>query len=82
VVRRSGKRTCNGVDEADLRGFVLAPVRVRPLARSRLASADLFGQGDDDARGAAEVAQQEHALTRTTSSPLTWPRVPDRIGIP
>jgi len=33
-----------------------------PLLRSRLASADLFGQGDDDARGAAEVAEQEDAL--------------------
>ena len=38
------------------------PVRVRPLSRSRLASADLFGQGDDDARGAAEVTEQEDAL--------------------
>src|SRR5260370_37909926 len=28
----------------------------------RLASADLFGQGDDDARGAAEVAEQEDVL--------------------
>jgi hypothetical protein len=27
-----------------------------------LASADLFGQGDDDARGAAEVAEREDAL--------------------
>src|SRR5467141_3246131 len=32
------------------------------LSRSRLASADLFGQGDDDARGAAEVTEQEDAL--------------------
>ena len=39
-----------------------APIRVRPLSRSRLASADLFSQGDDDARGAAEVTQQEDAL--------------------
>src|SRR6266849_4372703 len=39
-----------------------APVRVRPLSRSRLASADLFGKGDDDARGAAEVTEQEDAL--------------------
>jgi len=37
----------------------------RPLSgspRGRLASADLFGQGDDDARGAAEVAEPEDAL--------------------
>lgn len=55
----------------------LTPIRVskegRPLVfertehghvvRScRLASADLFGQGDDDARGAAEVAEPEDAL--------------------
>ena len=33
-----------------------------PASRSRLASADLFGQGDDDARGAAEVAEPEDAL--------------------
>ena len=39
-----------------------APIRVRPLSRSRLASADLFGQGDDDARRAAEVTEQEDAL--------------------
>ena len=29
---------------------------------TRLASADLFGQGDDDAGGAAEVAEPEDAL--------------------
>ena len=40
-----------------------APIRVRPLSRSRLASADLFGQGDDDARGAAEVTEQEDAAS-------------------
>jgi hypothetical protein len=39
-----------------------APVRVRPPSRGRLASADLLGQGDDDARGAAKVAEQEDAL--------------------
>ena len=39
-----------------------APVGVRPLSRGRFASADLLGQGDDDARGAVEVAQQEDAL--------------------
>ena len=39
-----------------------APIRVRPLSRGRLASADLFGQGDDDARGAAEVTEQEDTL--------------------
>src|SRR5260370_19516083 len=39
-----------------------APIRVRPLSRSRLASADLFGQGDDDARRAAEGTEQEDAL--------------------
>ncbi len=55
-------RHCNGADGANLQGFVLAPIRVRPLSRSRLASADLFGQGDDDARGAAEVTEQEDAL--------------------
>jgi hypothetical protein len=34
-----------------------------PSARGcKLASADLFGQGDDDARGAAEVAEPEDAL--------------------
>src|ERR1700726_1943388 len=38
------------------------PIRVRPPSRSRLASADLFGQGDDDARGAAEGTEQEDAL--------------------
>jgi hypothetical protein len=47
-------RSCNGADGANLQGFVLAPIRVRPLSRSRLASADLLGQGDDDARGAAQ----------------------------
>src|SRR5215470_9104391 len=30
--------------------------------RSRLASADPFSQGDDDARGAAKVAEQEDVL--------------------
>jgi hypothetical protein len=55
-------RSCNGADGADLRGFVLAPVRVGPRSRGRLASADLLGQGDDDARRAAKVAQQEDAL--------------------
>jgi len=38
------------------------PIRVGPLSRGRLASADLFGQGDDDARGAAQGAEQEDAL--------------------
>src|SRR3981081_1081205 len=33
-----------------------------PAPRGRLASADLSGQGDDDARGAAEVAEPEGAL--------------------
>jgi hypothetical protein len=33
-----------------------------PAPRGRPASADLFGQGDDDARGAAEVAEPEDAL--------------------
>src|SRR6266496_463414 len=33
-----------------------------PAPRGRLASADLFGQSDDDARGAAEVAEPEDAL--------------------
>src|SRR5579862_324538 len=33
-----------------------------PIPRSRLALADLLGQGDDDARGAAEVAEQEGVL--------------------
>src|SRR5206468_11768119 len=33
-----------------------------PLSRSRHGSADLFGQGDDDARGAAQVARLEEAL--------------------
>jgi hypothetical protein len=42
--------------------FVLAPVRVRPSSRGRLASADLLGHGYDDARGAAMVAEQEDAL--------------------
>jgi hypothetical protein len=59
VVRRSGNRSCNGADGADLQGLL---VRVRPLCRGRLGSADLLGQGDDDARGAAEVAQQEDSL--------------------
>jgi hypothetical protein len=35
------------------------PVRVHRLSRGRLASADLPGQGDDDARRAAQVAQQD-----------------------
>src|SRR5271155_1921400 len=39
----------------------MSPVCAR-RPRSRLGSADLFGQGDDDARGAAEVAEQEDAL--------------------
>src|SRR4030095_9201044 len=33
-----------------------------PAPRSGLASADLFGQGDDDAGGAAKVAEPEDAL--------------------
>src|SRR6266508_2348344 len=33
-----------------------------PAPRGRIASADLFGQSDDDARGAAEVAEPEDAL--------------------
>ena len=32
------------------------------LARIRLASADLLGEGDDDACGAADVAEPEDAL--------------------
>jgi len=44
-------RSCSGADGANLLGFVLARVRVRPLSRGRPASADLFGPGDDDARG-------------------------------
>jgi hypothetical protein len=59
---RSADRSCNGADGADLRGLVLVPVRVHRLSRGRLASADLPGQGDDDARRAAQVAQQEDAL--------------------
>src|SRR5438132_5946128 len=39
---------------------VRASLMHRPARR--LASADLFGQGDDDARGAAEVAEPEDAL--------------------
>jgi hypothetical protein len=35
---------------------------VGPRSCGRLASADLLGQGDDDARGAAKVAEQEDAL--------------------
>jgi hypothetical protein len=35
---------------------------MHPPPRGRPASADLFGQGDDDARGAAEVAEPEDAL--------------------
>ena len=41
------------------------PGRSCPAAarfRRALASADLFGQGDDDARGAAEVAEPEDTL--------------------
>jgi hypothetical protein len=37
-------------------------IAVAPAPRGRLASADLFRQGDDDARGAAEVAEPEDAL--------------------
>ena len=55
-------RSCNGADGADLQGFVLAPARVGPRSRGRLGSADLFGQRDDDARVAANVAEQEDAL--------------------
>ena len=36
--------------------------RVAPASEPRVASADLFGQGDDDARGAAEMAEPEDAL--------------------
>src|SRR5258708_36323179 len=36
----------------------------RVVPSCRLASADLFGQGDDDARGAAEGAEPEDALVR------------------
>jgi hypothetical protein len=34
----------------------------RAVSSRRLASADLFGQGDDDAGGVAEVAEPEDAL--------------------
>ena len=36
--------------------------RPRTSPRGRLVSADLFGQGDDDARRAAEVAEPEDGL--------------------
>src|SRR2546423_13351216 len=60
--RDLGMRSCNGADGANLQGLVLAPVRVGPRSRGRLASADLLGQGDDDARGAAKVAEQDDTL--------------------
>jgi hypothetical protein len=56
-------RYCNGADGADLQDLVLARRSgFVLLSRGRLASADLLGQGDDDARGAAKVAEQEDAL--------------------
>lgn len=51
----SGQRKSN---EARVRERSNTPITVP----QRLASADLFGQGDDDARGAAEVAEQEDVL--------------------
>ena len=41
---------------------ILRASLMHPPPRSRPASADLFGQGDDDARGAAEVAEPVDAL--------------------
>src|ERR1700722_6922796 len=56
------------------------------MPRGRLASADLFGQGDDEARGAAEVAEPEARRRATVSSTANMtrrrPSVPCRAGPP
>ena len=50
-----------------------ARVGVRPLSRSRLASADLFGQGGDAARGAAAAKTSLYCATSPRSS-APWTR--------
>ena len=57
-----GLGTAHGVGGRLLAGEHRAPIRVRLLSCSKLASADLFGQGDDDARGDAKLRRP---VTRT-----------------
>ena len=64
-----GLGTAHGVGGRLPAGEHRAPIRVRLLSCSRLASADLFGQGDDDPREAAEIPSFQGASISNSNRP-------------